>query len=233
MTDPIRVLIVDDDAFTRSGVESLVSSVSDLTVVGTCSDGTQVADAVRDLYPDVVLCDVRMPVMDGIAVVAALSDSGPSFLMMTAMDVASLPPALVRSGRIELWLETRLPDAAARTALLTDLCAKLPASLGRVDIEQLVAATEQLSGADLKRVVEDGKLLYAFVRAKGTPKASVTDYFIDALATVRGNKMRYAEAEARARSRQPTSANQIMRHRAHSVLMSHTVGLMTATSDDS
>jgi SpoVK/Ycf46/Vps4 family AAA+-type ATPase len=154
-------------------------------------------------------------------------------LMMTAMDVASLPPALVRSGRIELWLETRLPDAAARTALLTDLCAKLPASLGRVDIEQLVAATEQLSGADLKRVVEDGKLLYAFDRAKGTPKASVTDYFIDALATVRGNKVRYAEAEARARSRQPTSANQIMRHRAHSVLMSHTVGLMTATSDDS
>ncbi len=67
-------------------MESMVSSVSDLTVVGTCSGGAQVADAVRELYPDVVLCDVRMPVMDGIAVVAALSESGPAFLMMTAMD---------------------------------------------------------------------------------------------------------------------------------------------------
>ena len=39
-------------------------------------------------------------------------------VMMTAMDVGSLPPALVRSGRIELWLETRLPDDAARGAIL-------------------------------------------------------------------------------------------------------------------
>jgi len=44
-------------------------------------------------------------------------------LMMTAMDVGSLPPALVRSGRIELWLETRLPDQAARLALFRDLTA--------------------------------------------------------------------------------------------------------------
>jgi SpoVK/Ycf46/Vps4 family AAA+-type ATPase len=139
-------------------------------------------------------------------------------LMMTAMDVGSLPPALVRSGRIELWLETRLPSAPARQALLSDLCAKLPPSMGRVDIEQLVSATDQLSGADLKRVVEDGKLLYAFDRAKGTPKASVTDYFIDALATVRGNRVRYAEAEARARARHSGGAPQMsaaVRHRGH------------------
>jgi SpoVK/Ycf46/Vps4 family AAA+-type ATPase len=141
-------------------------------------------------------------------------------LMMTAMDVGSLPPALVRSGRIELWLETRLPSAGARHALLTDLCSKLPASMGRVDIDQLVSATDQLSGADLKRVVEDGKLLYAFDRAKGTPKTSITEYFIDALATVRGNKVRYAEAEARARARHaggavPTSG--AARHRVHMI----------------
>lgn len=86
MTDPIRVLIVDDDAFARSGMEALVSSAPDLSVVGSCSAGAQVAAAIRDVYPDVVLCDVRMPVMDGIAVVEALRNSGPAFLMMTAMD---------------------------------------------------------------------------------------------------------------------------------------------------
>jgi AAA+ superfamily predicted ATPase len=82
-------------------------------------------------------------------------------LVLTAMDVGSLPPALVRSGRIELWLETRLPDRAARAAILGDRCAQLPASMGAVDVERLADATEGLSGADLKRVVEDGKLLYA------------------------------------------------------------------------
>lgn len=124
-------------------------------------------------------------------------------LMMTAMDVGSLPPALVRSGRIELWLETRLPDEAARIALLGDLCAKLPASMGSIDLEQLANVTADLSGADLKRVVEDGKILYAFDRAKGAHTSPIGDYFLEALQTVRANKLRYADAEARARARSP------------------------------
>src|SRR6266567_2387818 len=73
-------------------------------------------------------------------------------LMLTAMDVGGLPPALVRSGRIELWLETRLPDEAARVALLGDLCRQLPPALGDVNVEALARATDTLSGADLKRV---------------------------------------------------------------------------------
>src|ERR671939_194902 len=63
-------------------------------------------------------------------------------VMMTAMDVGNLPPALVRSGRIELWLETRLPDEPARAAILADRCAELPAAIGAVDIARLAAATE-------------------------------------------------------------------------------------------
>jgi transitional endoplasmic reticulum ATPase len=124
-------------------------------------------------------------------------------LVLTAMDVGSLPPALVRSGRIELWLETRLPDRAARAAILGDRCAQLPASMGSVDVERLADATEELSGADLKRVVEDGKLLYAFDRAKGGALRPVTEYLLEALETVRANKVRYAQAEASARARHP------------------------------
>jgi predicted AAA+ superfamily ATPase len=51
-------------------------------------------------------------------------------VMMTAMDVNSLPPAMVRSGRIELWLETKLPDEAARASILRDKLAKLPSPIG-------------------------------------------------------------------------------------------------------
>ena len=54
--------------------------------------------------------------LDGIESASA----GRVCLMMTAMDVGSLPPALVRSGRIELWLETRLPDEGARIEILRD-----------------------------------------------------------------------------------------------------------------
>jgi len=124
-------------------------------------------------------------------------------LVLTAMDVGSLPPALVRSGRIELWLETQLPDQAAREAILRDLCAKLPRSVGAIDIQQLAAATEQLSGADLRRLVDDGKLLYAFDRAQNAAMKEPIAYFLAALETVRANKLRYAEAEASAKSRNP------------------------------
>jgi AAA+ superfamily predicted ATPase len=124
-------------------------------------------------------------------------------LVLTAMDVGSLPPALVRSGRIELWLETRLPDRAARAAILHDRCAQLPTSMGAVDVGRLADATEELSGADLKRVVEDGKLLYAFDRARGSALRPVTEYLLEALETVRANKVRYAQAEASARARNP------------------------------
>ena len=125
-------------------------------------------------------------------------------LVLTAMDVGSLPPALVRSGRIELWLETRLPDHAARAAILRDRCEKLPAAMGMVDVDRLAAATDGLSGADLKRVIEDGKLLFAFDRAGGKQLRAIEEYFVEALETVRANKVRYAEAEASARARHPS-----------------------------
>jgi len=140
-----------------------------------------------------------LTVLDGLESASA----GRICLMMTAMDVGNLPPALVRSGRIELWLETRLPSATARAAILTDRCAELPAAIGDVDIEVLAEASDGLSGADLKRVVDDGKLLFAFARSRGMPLQAATAYFLAAIETVRKNKEQYAAAEARARARRP------------------------------
>jgi len=118
-------------------------------------------------------------------------------LMMTAMDVASLPPALVRSGRVELWLEMRLPDADARQAILAQRCASLPASVGPVDVARLAAASEGLTGADLKRVIEDGMLLLGYDRARRKPQRPAVDYFLQAVESVRANKQRYAAASVR------------------------------------
>jgi hypothetical protein len=65
-----------------------------------------------------------------------------------------------------------------------------------VDVLRLVEATEGFTGADLKRLVEDGKTLYAYDRAQERPLRSSTDYFLAAVETVRANKQRYADAES-------------------------------------
>jgi SpoVK/Ycf46/Vps4 family AAA+-type ATPase len=62
------------------------------------------------------------------------------FVIVTAMDVNSLPPALLRSGRIELWRETRLPDTAARSAILHERLSHLPPPLGEVDVAAITEA---------------------------------------------------------------------------------------------
>jgi hypothetical protein len=67
----------------------------------------------------------------------------------------------------------------------------------------LSAATPGFTGADLKRLAEDGKLLLAADKAARRPLRPLTDYFLEAAATVSANKRRYAEAEARARRQRP------------------------------
>ncbi|NOT62650.1 MAG: AAA family ATPase [Acidobacteria bacterium] len=140
------------------------------------------------------------------------NSAGRVCVMMTAMDVSKIPPALVRSGRIELWLETRLPDEAARAAILQDLFPKLPPVLAATERTPLVTATEGFTGADLKRLVEDGKSLYAYDKIKGHALQAPAEYFLRAVATVRTNKERYAEAEALARAQRPQRPAYYMPH---------------------
>jgi transitional endoplasmic reticulum ATPase len=128
--------------------------------------------------------------------------------MLTAMEVGHLPPALLRSGRIELWLEMRLPDEVARTVILQAHLASLPAAVGVVDLGRLAGATAGFTGADLKRLAEDGKLLLAQDRVQDLPLRPVTDYFLEAIETVRTNKTRYAEAETHAHRQRPVRGPQ-------------------------
>jgi hypothetical protein len=71
-----------------------------------------------------------------------------------------------------------------------------------LDGSVLVAATAGFTGADLKRLVEDGKNLFAYDQVRCLPLQPATEYFVRAVATVRENRARYDAAEARARHRQ-------------------------------
>ena len=116
-------------------------------------------------------------------------------VMITAMAAASLPAALLRSGRIELWLETRLPDEPARREILRTRLAHLPEPLASVDVAMLAAAGANLTGADLKAVVEDGKLAYAHERLSGGSTRAMESYFLDAIEELRENRRRYRRAK--------------------------------------
>jgi predicted AAA+ superfamily ATPase len=123
------------------------------------------------------------------------ASAGRVCVIMTAMNVGSLPAAMVRSGRVELWLETRLPDFDARLSILQGLMGGMPAPLDGIDIREIAAASRGLTGADLKAVVEDGKLLFAHDFSVGDPLRPIEEYFIEAIDTVRLNQINYARAK--------------------------------------
>jgi DNA-binding NarL/FixJ family response regulator len=92
-TDKIRVLIVDDHPRVRATLAELLSDEGDLTVVGECADGSEVVDAAARLHPDVVLMDLSMPVMNGLAATEALRavQPEPRIVVLTAEGSAAAP----------------------------------------------------------------------------------------------------------------------------------------------
>jgi hypothetical protein len=157
------------------------------------------SDVIFESGEELGLYRYLLTMLDGLESASA----GRVCVMMTAMNVAALPPALLRSGRVELWLEMQLPDENARLAILVQHLTPLPTPLAELHLPSLAEASDGFTGADLKRLTEDGKNLYAFDLARGRPLRPVTDYFLDAVRTLRANKARYAEADVAARTQRP------------------------------
>jgi hypothetical protein len=95
---------------------------------------------------------------------------------------------------------TRLPDSEARAAILRNCLASLPRGYrDSVNLAEVVSGSEGFTGADLKRLVEDGKNLFAYDKAGGAALRPLEAYFLAALENMRANRERYARAEATAR----------------------------------
>ncbi|GHE29346.1 DNA-binding response regulator [Streptosporangium violaceochromogenes] len=109
----IRVLIADDQGMVRTGFTVFLSAQPDIEVVGEAADGGQAVARVAELRPDVVLMDVRMPVMDGLAATRAiLSADGflPKVLILTTFDLDDYVYEALRAGASGFLLK----DASAR-----------------------------------------------------------------------------------------------------------------------
>lgn len=96
----VRVLLVDDDALVRAGLKMILSSAEDLEVVGEADDGARAVAAVRDHRPDVVLMDIRMAEMDGIAATAALRrlEPAPHVVVLTTFQADEQVVGALRAG---------------------------------------------------------------------------------------------------------------------------------------
>ena len=120
MADALRVVLVDDEALVRSGLRLLLSNAPDIEVVAEASNGRDAVATVLDTQPDVVLMDIRMPVMDGIAAVEKiLSVHTVPIIMLTAFDTDSFILRALRAGAAGFLLKSTPPEslmAAVRAA---------------------------------------------------------------------------------------------------------------------
>jgi transitional endoplasmic reticulum ATPase len=114
--------------------------------------------------------------------------AGKVAVIMTAMDPNHLPAALLRSGRVELWLETKPPASVARGEMVAALVADLPDFFRSYDLERMLEVTEGFNAADMKRVVADVKALYARDVLGGREPRAVDEYFNESGECVKRNK---------------------------------------------
>jgi DNA-binding NarL/FixJ family response regulator len=112
----ITVLIADDHPVVRQGLQVLLSVTGDIEVVGEAADGGQAVALAAELDPDVILLDLKLPVMDGIAVLRELRDRGRGAraLVLTSAPDRSLVSLAVQAGAAGFLYKDVDPDALVR-----------------------------------------------------------------------------------------------------------------------
>ena len=116
----IRVVLADDQALFRAGIRMVIDSQPDLEVVGEASDGREAIEVVRATRPDVVLMDIRMPNLDGLAATAELlrDPDAPRIVMLTTFDLDEAAARAIQQGASGFLLKDADPEfllAAIRT----------------------------------------------------------------------------------------------------------------------
>lgn len=109
--DDIRIVLVDDQPLLRMGFRLILEGEDGLEVVGEASDGAEAVEQVRILEPDVVLMDVRMPVLDGIEATRAISTSGSNarVIILTTFDLDEYAFAGLQAGASAFLLKDVAP----------------------------------------------------------------------------------------------------------------------------
>jgi DNA-binding NarL/FixJ family response regulator len=192
----VRVLLVDDDPLVRAGLKMILSSADDLDVVGEADDGARAVTAVRNHRPDVVLMDIRMAEMDGIAATAALRRlvPAPQVIVLTTFQadeqvlgalhagasgflVKDTPPLeIINAVRVVAAGEAIISPSATRTLL---------AHFGNTQ-----AATRRQAAADRLATLTERELEVATAIGSGASNAEVATALFMSEATVKAHVSR-------------------------------------------
>ncbi len=110
MTGPIRVLIADDQALVRAGLATLLETQPDLSVAGQAGDGREAVALARELEPDVVLMDIRMPVLDGLSATRQIAANRCRVIVLTTYDLDEYVYEALRAGACGFLLKHAPPE---------------------------------------------------------------------------------------------------------------------------
>jgi DNA-binding NarL/FixJ family response regulator len=116
VSDRIRVLVADDDALVRSALSMMLAGAEDITIVAEVADGNEVARAVAEHRPALVLMDIRMPGMDGLAATELLraQDDAPEVIVLTTFDADDYILRALRAGASGFLLKHTPPAEIIR-----------------------------------------------------------------------------------------------------------------------
>jgi len=114
----IRVLLADDQSLVRAGFKALLSAQPDIEVAGESADGEEALRTVRELRPDVVLMDIRMPLVDGLAATRRITEDPDlahvKVVMLTTFELDSYVFEAIRSGASGFLVKDTEPDELLR-----------------------------------------------------------------------------------------------------------------------
>jgi DNA-binding NarL/FixJ family response regulator len=115
----VRLLLVDDDPLVRAGLAAMLGGTVELEIIGQASDGREAVDAVWDLQPDVVLMDIGMPRLDGVAATAAIRRrrDPPAVIMLTTFGSDEYLVKALRAGASGYLLKDAAPQEIVEAVL--------------------------------------------------------------------------------------------------------------------
>ncbi|MET9562057.1 MULTISPECIES: response regulator [Streptomyces] len=150
----IRVLLADDQSLVRAGFKALLDAQLDIEVVGEAADGAQALRAVRRLRPDVVLMDIRMPVLDGLAATRRITEAPDladiRIVMLTTFELDEYVFEAIRSGASGFLVKDTEPEELLRAVrAVVDGDALLSPGVTRRLIVEFAARSKEPAAADV------------------------------------------------------------------------------------
>ena len=188
----IRVLLVDDQPLLRTGFRMILSAESDLTVVGEAGDGASAVDLARRLRPDVVLMDIRMPVMDGIQATRALAGPGVEdpikVLILTTFGLDEYVVESLRAGASGFLLKDAPPeDLVEAIKIVAGGDALLSPSITRRLLDRVASRLPSASETTIPALAEltDREMEVLKLLARGLSNAEIAEKLVVSETTVK------------------------------------------------